>query len=222
MGNGKLIAFEGADCAGKSSIIEKLKIVLPVTYIDKKFLYTREPGNLLSKNNECEDIRNELLANKDLTEREQAELFAKARFLHTKEIIEKLKEGYNVITDRYLLSSLLYQGISLGFEEVYKMNKDSINLLNDNNIKLETIVFKINEETYNERMSNRQEEKDALEDVELTKILDRISYYNVTTSNDELKYINNNKISIVDANGTDYGRMLIDTLYHFNRILEEE
>lgn len=222
MGNGKLIAFEGADCAGKSSIIEKLKIVLPVTYIDKKFLYTREPGNLLSENNECEDIRNELLANKDLTEREQAELFAKARFLHTKEIIEKLKEGYNVITDRYLLSSLLYQGISLGFEEVYKMNKDSINLLNDNNIKLETIVFKINEETYNERISNRQEEKDALEDVELTKILDRISYYNVTTSNDELKYINNNKISIVDANGTDYGRMLIDTLYHFNRILEEE
>lgn len=222
MGNGKLIAFEGADCAGKSSIIEKLKIVLPVTYVDKKFLYTREPGNLLSENNECEDIRNELLANKDLTEREQAELFAKARFLHTKEIIEKLKEGYNVITDRYLLSSLLYQGISLGFEEVYKMNKDSINLLNDNNIKLETIVFKINEETYNERISNRQEEKDALEDVELTKILDRISYYNVTTSNDELKYINNNKISIVDANGTDYGRMLIDTLYHFNRILEEE
>lgn len=222
MGNGKLIAFEGADCAGKSSIIEKLKIVLPVAYNDKKFLYTREPGNLLSENSECEDIRNELLTNKDLTEKKQAELFAKARFVHTKEIIKKLKEGYNVITDRYLLSSLLYQGISLGFEEVYEINKDSIKLLNDNNVKLETIIFKINEETYNKRMSNRQEEKDALEDVELAKVLDRISYYNSATSWDELKYINNNKISIVNANGTDYGRMLIDTLYHFNRILEEE
>ena len=71
-------------------------------------------------------------------------------------------------------------------------------------------------------MSNRQEEKDALEDVELAKVLDRISYYNSATSWDELRYINNNKISIVNANGTDYGRMLIDTLYHFNRILEEE
>ena len=222
MGYGKLIAFEGADCAGKSSIIEKLKIVLPVIYDNEKFLYTREPGNLLSKDNECEAIRKEVISNKELTVREQAELFAKSRLIHTKDIIDKLKEGYNVITDRYLLSSLIYQGIILDFKEVYDINKDVIKLLNDNNIKLETIIFKINEETYNKRMSNRQEEKDALEDVELAKVLDRISYYNSTTSSDELKYINNNDISVVNANGTDYGRILIDTLNHINRILEEE
>lgn len=222
MGYGKLIAFEGADCAGKSSIIEKLKIVLPVIYNNEKFLYTREPGNLLSEDNECEAIRKEVIFNKELTVKEQAELFAKSRLIHTKDIIDKLKEGYNVITDRYLLSSLIYQGIILGFEEVYDINKDVIKLLNDNDIKLETIVFKINKNTYNERMSNRQEEKDALEDVELSQVLDRIDYYNLTSSRIELNCVKKNDISVVNANGTDYGRMLIDTLYHINRILEEE
>lgn len=222
MGHGKLIAFEGADCAGKSSIIEKLKIVLPVIYDNEKFLYTREPGNLLSKDNECEAIRKEVTSNKELTVREQAELFAKSRLIHTKDIIDKLKEGYNVITDRYLLSSLIYQGIVLGFEEVYDINKDVIKLLNDNDIKLETIVFKINKNTYNERMSNRQEEKDVLEDVQLSQVMDRIDYYNLTSSNIELNCVNKNDISVVNANGTDYGRMLIDTLNHINRILEEE
>lgn len=222
MGHGKLIAFEGADCAGKSSIIEKLKIVLPVIYDNEKFLYTREPGNLLSKDNECEAIRKEVTSNKELTVREQTELFAKSRLIHTKDIIDKLKEGYNVITDRYLLSSLIYQGIVLGFEEVYDINKDVIKLLNDNDIKLETIVFKINKNTYNERMSNRQEEKDVLEDVQLSQVMDRIDYYNLTSSNIELNCVNKNDISVVNANGTDYGRMLIDTLNHINRILEEE
>ena len=222
MGYGKLIAFEGADCAGKSSIIEKLKIVLPVIYDNEKFLYTREPGNLLSEDNECEAIRKEVISNKELTVREQAELFAKSRLIHTKDIIDKLKEGYNIITDRYLLSSLIYQGIILGFKEVYDINKDVIKLLNDNDIKLETIVFKINKNTYNERMSNRQEEKDALEDVELSQVLDRIDYYNLTSSRIELNCVKKNDISVVNANGTDYGRMLIDTLNHINRILEEE
>lgn len=222
MGYGKLIAFEGADCAGKSSIIEKLKIVLPVIYDNEKFLYTREPGNLLSEDNECEAIRKEVISNKELTVREQAELFAKSRLIHTKYIIDKLKEGYNIITDRYLLSSLIYQGIILGFKEVYDINKDVIKLLNDNDIKLETIVFKINKNTYNERMSNRQEEKDALEDVELSQVLDRIDYYNLTSSRIELNCVKKNDISVVNANGTDYGRMLIDTLNHINRILEEE
>ena len=121
-----------------------------------------------------------------------------------------------------MLSSLIYQGIILGFKEVYDINKDVIKLLNDNDIKLETIVFKINKNTYNKRMSNRQEEKDALEDVELSQVLDRIDYYNLTSSRIELNYVKKNDISVVNANGTDYGRMLIDTLNHINRILEEE
>lgn len=223
MGNGILIAFEGADCAGKSSILEKLKIVLPVMYDNKKFIYTREPGDLLSENNnESEQIRKELLSNKNLSNREQAELFAKSRYLHTQKIIEKIKEGYIVITDRYLLSSVIYQGMTLGYEEVLNINKDVITLLNDNNISLQSIVFKITEQTYEERMSSRNEDKDAMEDIEKAMVLDRIESYNSIENGSELKYINNNNTVTIDVNGSDYDRILLDTLYHISRILKEE
>lgn len=222
MGNGILIAFEGADCAGKSSILEKLKIVLPVIYDNKKFLYTREPGNLLNDNNESEAIRKEVLSNSNLTHKEQAELFAKARFLHTQQIIDKLKEGYIVITDRYLLSSVIYQGLTLGYEEVLNINKDVIELLNKNDIALENIVFQITEQTYEERMASRNEEKDAMEDIEKSMILDRIESYNSIKDGSELKCVNRNNTATINANGSDYDRILLDTLIQIQRILKEE
>lgn len=222
MGNGILIAFEGADCAGKSSILEKLKIVLPVIYDNKKFLYTREPGNLLNDNNESEAIRQEVLSNSNLTHKEQAELFAKARFLHTQQIIDKLKEGYIVVTDRYLLSSVIYQGLTLGYEEVLNINKDVIELLNKNDIALENIVFQITEQTYEERMASRNEEKDAMEDIEKSMILDRIESYNSIKDGSELKCVNRNNTATINANGSDYDRILLDTLIQIQRILKEE
>lgn len=222
MGNGILIAFEGADCAGKSSILEKLKIVLPVMYDNKKFLYTREPGNLLNDNNESEAIRKEVLSNSNLTHKEQAQLFAKARFLHTQQIIDKLKEGYIVITDRYLLSSVIYQGLTLGYEEVLNINKDVIELLNENDIALENIVFQITEQTYEERMASRNEEKDTMEDIEKSMILDRIESYNSIEDGSELKCVNRNNTVTINANGSDYDRILLDTLIQIQRILKEE
>lgn len=221
MGYGKLIAFEGPDTAGKSSIIEKLKIVLPAVFEKEKFIYTREPGNLISEQNESEEIRN-ILLNNNKTIKEQSELFAKARYLHTIDIIKKLKEGYNVITDRYILSSLYYQGLILGYEAVFEDNKETIDMLNEEQIKLNTIVFKISESTYNERMSTREQEKDALENVDNKMVLDRIDAYNSASYGDELKHINQNKVYTINANGTDYNRILLDTLDVLNIILKEE
>lgn len=221
MGYGKLIAFEGPDVAGKSSIIEKLKIVLPAIYNDKKFIYTREPGDLITEDNESEEIRKNLLSNK-MSPQEQSKMFAKSRYLHTLNILEKLKEGYNVITDRYLLSSIFYQGNILGYDEVLNHNKDTIDLLNKENIGLNTIVFQITEDTYNQRMSIREEEKDALEDIEKKLILDRIDAFNSVENKSELKHIKNNIVYTVNANGTAFNRILLDTLYHLDVILKEE
>lgn len=223
MGNkiGKLIAFEGVDCAGKSSVIKKLKLVLPVIYENEKFLYTREPGNLLSEDNESETIRKEVLSNKSLSVKEQAELFAKARYEHTKQIIEKLKEGYNVITDRYLLSSLIYQGIEIGCEEIYNLNKDTIDLLNENEITLYNLVFRISKKTYDERMNTRNEVKDSIEDVDIDMIKDRIEIFKSISNDDELRNIKN-VIRVIDANGTNYNQILFDTLYYINNFLREE
>lgn len=221
MGYGKLIAFEGPDVAGKSTVIKRLKIVLPTIFENEKFLFTREPGNLLSDNNECEKIREDILNNKKNTE-EQSKLFAKSRLIHTDDIIKKLKEGYNVITDRYILSSLYYQGLIIGYDKVFNDNKKVIDLLNKEKIKLNNVIFKISTDTYNKRMALRDEAKDAIEDVEKETILNRIEAYNSATSVDELKHINNNKVYIIDSNGVDYDRILIDTLEIINKILKED
>ena len=216
---GKLIAFEGPDCAGKSTIIEKLKIALPVIYSEEQFLYTREPGSKFGHNNESEKIREEVLSNPNLTAREQAELFAKSRYLHTLDIVKALKAGKNVITDRYLYSSIIYQGMDLGFEEVLRINQDTLDLLEENNIDIHTIAFNISEETYDARMNNR-ETQDALENVERAKILDRIYYFNHIKKYNIDSVLADN-VYTVNANGLS-SQTFINTLNIINRILKEE
>ena len=191
-------------------------------YDNEKFLYTKEPGNGFQINDRCQDIRTQLLTDKNLTVEEQAKLFAESRLLHTKDIIEKLKQGYNVITDRYIISSFIYQGLILGFQEIFDLNEKTIKLLNDNKIKLNSIIFQISEETYEKRINNRDEEKDAMEDTEKTIILDRIDGFNRIENQSSLKNIDNNMTYTIDANGTDFDRVLLDALKCINQILKEE
>lgn len=180
---GRLIAFEGPDTAGKSTVINILKQVLPIIYGTKvKFIFSREPGNTLNGlNNKCEEIRNKLLTDKSLTVEQQAELFAESRYIHTKEIIEYIKKGYVVIVDRYLLSSLVYQGNIIGLEKVVAYNLKSIELLEENNIALNSVIFNIDEETFNKRMSNKK--KDAMEDVDYSEAIKRIEQYESFANN---------------------------------------
>lgn len=218
MNKGKLIAIEGTDCAGKSSIIERLKIQLPILYDikDYPFIFTREPGNDLTNNKRCLEIRKDLLTNKDLTIQQQTLLLAEARLIHTKDIINAIYNGYNVITDRYLLSSIIYQGSSIGIDTVINYNKEAIDLLLLNQIQLHNIIFQINEETYKQRIANRKENKDAIENVDDSIILNRIKLFS------SLKSDNSNKVYTIDANGTDFDRIYNDTIKCINNIIKEE
>lgn len=218
MNKGKLIAIEGIDCAGKSSIIERLKIQLPILYDikDYPFIFTREPGNDLTNNERCLEIRKDLLTNKDLTIQQQTLLLAEARLIHTKDIINAIYNGYNVITDRYLLSSIIYQGSSIGIDTVINYNKEAIDLLLLNQIQLHNIIFQINEETYKQRIANRKENKDAIENVNDSIILNRIKLFS------SLKSDNSNKVYTIDANGTDFDRIYNDTIKCINNIIIKE
>lgn len=115
------ISFEGIDGSGKSTIAklvdEKLKSEGYETIL------TREPGGVKI----AEDIRAIILDknNVNLDDHTEALLFAAARRQHLKEkIIPALKENKIVLTDRYIDSSLAYQGggKKLGVDEVYKIN----------------------------------------------------------------------------------------------------
>lgn len=217
MKKGRLITLEGPDTAGKTTLVEKLKTALPIIYPDDTFLFTREPGNLLhGKFNKSESIRERLLTDNILTTDEQAKLFAESRYYHTIEIIKELNKGNHVITDRYLFSSIIYQGLELGFSKILDYNKETLKLLKENNIDINNLVLQISIDTYEERMSKKT--KDVMEDVDDRMIRDRILYHNIVkTVNEEL----NNHLGTVytiDANKTP-SDVVIEALNHIHKII---
>ena len=116
----KFITFEGGEGSGKSTIINLL--VERLTKEGYKVISTREPGGV----SVSEQIRNVIL-NKENTMSNETEalLYAASRIEHlNKKVLPYLNEGYIVISDRYLDSSLAYQGVArgLGIEDVLKVN----------------------------------------------------------------------------------------------------
>ena len=118
---GYFITFEGGEGTGKTTIITYLN-----EYLTKKgynVISTREPGGIEI----AEQIRNIILdiKNTKMDYRTEALLYAASRTQHLAEkIIPALKENKIVLCDRYLDSSLVYQGIArgLGIENVLKVN----------------------------------------------------------------------------------------------------
>ncbi len=123
--NGKFITFEGPEGSGKTSVIEGIKKFFNDNNID--YITTREPGGIRI----AEEIR-DIILNKDNVEMDahsEALLFAAARGQHLAEVvIPALKQGKVVLCDRFIDSSLAYQGHArgLGMDEVYAINKFAI------------------------------------------------------------------------------------------------
>jgi len=95
-------------------------------------LVTREPGGSII----AEQIRNVLLDpnNKAMTHRTEALLYAASRAQHIDEVIRPALESNRfVICDRYLDSSLSYQGYArdLGFDYIKRINHYALNYLPD-------------------------------------------------------------------------------------------
>lgn len=120
------ITFEGPDGSGKSTIIKKVYDYLIENNYD--VIKTREPGGSPI----AEKIRNLILdtENTEMGYRTEALLYAASRAQHVEEtILPALNENKIVLCDRFLISSLAYQGIgrNLGIENVRKINEFAIN-----------------------------------------------------------------------------------------------
>jgi len=117
----KFVSFEGIDKSGKSTQAELLKERLKK--LDKKVFLTFEPGGV----NNFEHTRSILLeGDYQLDSISELFIFIADRREHVKKvIIPKLQDNYFIITDRYIDSTLAYQGGGRGIEE------DTINYLND-------------------------------------------------------------------------------------------
>lgn len=122
MKKGLFITLEGPDGSGKSTVAKLLH-----EYIDGLGIlnaFTREPGGTAIG----ENIREILLDNDnyEMTSRTEALLYAAARAQHAEEKIQPLLDNdYIVLSDRYVLSSLAYQGHSrgLGIETIMEINE---------------------------------------------------------------------------------------------------
>lgn len=125
---GYFITFEGPDGSGKTTIAKEVARLLENNFPNKVVL-TREPGG---KNNIiAEEIRNILLNHIDykIDKRAEALLFAASRAQHVNDfILPNLNNNNIVICDRYIHSSLVYQGYvrDLGINEVFDINKFAI------------------------------------------------------------------------------------------------
>lgn len=121
----RFISFEGVDGSGKSTIIKMIGDYFSEHNIP--YVLTREPGG----SKIAEQIRAIILScdNKNLSASTEALLYAASRAQHFSEIIEPaIAKNKVVLCDRFLDSSLVYQGIArnLGVENVLTINKFAI------------------------------------------------------------------------------------------------
>ena len=119
------ITFEGCEGVGKSRQIKELENYLKTNGIS--YYLTREPGGTPVS----EQIRNVILDGKNtsMTDECEALLYASARVQLLKEVVKpKLDAGELVLCDRYIDSSLAYQGYArgLGIDFVEKINDYAI------------------------------------------------------------------------------------------------
>jgi dTMP kinase len=120
--HGLMIAFEGGDGSGKSTQIRLLRSAIEDAGHD--VVVTREPGGTAIG----ERVREVLLSRDSdaMSDRTEALLYAAARAQHVDEVIRpSLEKGAIVLCDRFVDSSLVYQGAArgLGVEEVSELNR---------------------------------------------------------------------------------------------------
>ncbi|CAM4125699.1 dTMP kinase [Erysipelothrix inopinata] len=121
---GYFISFEGPDGSGKTTVTQKVADYLAENY---DVIYTREPGGIEIS----EKIRDIILDpnHSEMDDRTEALLYAASRRQHlTQKIIPALEDNKIVVCDRFIDSSLAYQGYArgIGMEDVFEINRFAI------------------------------------------------------------------------------------------------
>ena len=187
---GLFITIEGPEGSGKTTVAKR--VVEELSSLGYKVMYTREPGGV----GIAEKIRDIILDvnNTNLDPRSEALLYAASRRQHLVEkVLPALKNDYIVICDRFVDSSLAYQGYAreIGIDEIYDINMFAIN----NQFPDITILLDIDPEVGLQRiMKNRQEEVNRLD-------LEGLSFHNkVHQGYQIIKEKYKDRITLVDGN----------------------
>lgn len=150
MKQGIFLTFEGNDGSGKTTVCKAIYDRLKEQGYD--VIYTREPGG----SKIAESIRDILLdvKNTEMDARTEALLYAASRRQHlTDKVLPALERKAIVLCDRFVDSSLAYQGKArgLGMEEVMEINQFAIHGC----MPQKTIFLSVSIETGKKRMDLR-------------------------------------------------------------------
>ncbi|MBB6447496.1 dTMP kinase [Bacillus benzoevorans] len=187
-----LITLEGGEGSGKTTILNLLAEALE----EKEFevVRTREPGGI----DIAEQIRKVILdrANTAMDSRTEALLYAAARRQHLVEkVIPAVQMGKMVLCDRYIDSSLVYQGFArgLGMEEIYSINKFAI----EGYMPDLTLYFDLDPEIGLSRIAKDEDREVNRLDLESIKF-----HYQVREGYQLLQQQYSNRIKVINAENT--------------------
>lgn len=158
MKKGLFITFEGPDGSGKTTV--STRVVERLQKEGYQVKYTREPGG----SSIAEEIRNIILdpKNTEMDARCEALLYAAARRQHLVEkVLPALDAGITVVSDRFVDSSLAYQGYgrNIGMEEIYSINMFAI----EGKLPDKTIYLDVDAQTGLERINANRTTLDRLD-----------------------------------------------------------
>jgi dTMP kinase len=154
---GSLITIEGLDGAGKSTLAAALVAALRTRGVRAEL--SREPGGVQLSERIRELVKDPSLR---MGARAEALLFAAARaeLVHER-VIPLLEQGVCVLLDRFVDSSLAYQGAGreLGMEEIHTINLFATGGL----VPDRTLLLRASPRTRRTRQGTRHAEPDRLE-----------------------------------------------------------
>ncbi|MBN7576953.1 MULTISPECIES: dTMP kinase [Clostridium] len=192
MEKGLFIVFEGGEGTGKTTAIDA--IYDWITENNFECIKTREPGGIKIS----EQIRQVILSkdNKEMDAKTEALLYAAARRQHLVEkVIPALNQGVIVLCDRFIDSSLAYQGYArnLGMEEVLSINKFAIGEYMPDI----SVLFDLDPKIGLARIANNDCREVNRLDIEKLEFHERVREgYDIVYKN------NNHRIVKIDANNT--------------------
>lgn len=169
MKKGLFVAFEGGEGTGKTTAIDAIYDWIKEQGIE--CIKTREPGGIKI----AEEIR-QVILDKDNTAMDgktEALLYAAARRQHLVEkVVPALERGAVILCDRFLDSSLAYQGYArgLGIDEVMAINKFAI----DGYMPDISILFDLDPKVGLERISSNDEREVNRLDLEKLDFHERV------------------------------------------------
>ena len=180
---GRFIAVEGADGTGKSTQARLLAEQMGA-------LFTREPGGTPLG----ERIRDLVLdpSGAPPVDRAEALLMAAARAQHVAEVVEPaLSAGRDVVSDRYVASSVAYQGYGrgLGAEAVMAVNRFATNGLQPDLVVLITVDVRVAVRRLGEDLDRIERAGDAFQ-------VAVVAAYSELAAQDPARWL------VVDGNGT--------------------